>query len=124
MRISTCLFGCVLLAFCMIEDTEAVACTSLDPLTPDPCTDCTDEANAENDDCTTTVAPSTTVAPTTATTVSTTVKKKVNRKQFRISNVKFQVNRTIKIKRNGNNVNTLAKKKKANNARVLAVVVG
>lgn len=123
MRISTCLFGCVLLAFCMIEDTEAVACTSLDPLTPDPCTDCTDEANAENDDCTT-VAPSTTVAPTTATTVSSTVAKKVNRKHFRLSNVRFRVNRTITIKRNGKNVNTLAKKKKANNARVVAVVVG
>lgn len=120
MRISTCLLGCVLLAFCMIEDSEAVACTSLDPPTPDSCTDCTDEDNATNDDCTTTTSTTTT---TESTTTSTATNSTVKRKRFRMK-LNYTAVRRVRVYRNNQATNTLARKKKANNARVVGVIVG
>lgn len=122
MRISTCLLGCVLLAFCMIEDSEAVACTSLDPPTPDSCTDCTDPDNETNDDCTTTTSTTTTTttaSPTTSTATNSTVK----RKRFRM-NINYTAVRRVRVYRNNRATNTLARTKKANNARVVGVIVG
>ncbi|KAH8417974.1 hypothetical protein KR222_009690 [Zaprionus bogoriensis] len=121
MRISTFLFGFVVLSLCLIEESDAVACTSLDPDVPTGCTDCTDPDNEAEDDCTTTTTTTTASPVTTVTTATVTKKKNQTRKKVRM-NLNYAVVRRVKVR--SNPTAGTSTRRRANNARVVGVIVG
>ncbi|XP_033162429.1 integumentary mucin C.1 [Drosophila mauritiana] len=105
MRAATIISAILVLAACLLRSSEAVTCTA-DP-TVTGCIDCTTspsdpECVAEAAAGTTTTSTTSTVAPTTTTVATTTTAPTTStgtgsRKIVRVSNLRYSVNRRIRI---------------------------